>query len=176
MARSDPTLPDANARRNRGFEAASKLVAGHLKGPMKKRGFAEAKLLTRWPEVAGPEIAAIARPVALKHGAGQGLGGTLVLLTLGANAPVLEMKKAEIIERVNACYGYRAVARVQITQTAPVGFAEAQAAFAGKPAAKPQPDARAVAQADKAIARVGDEKLRTALGRLARGVLTETKS
>jgi hypothetical protein len=75
---------------------------------------------------------------------GRGFGGTLVLLTTGAHAPVLEMRGTEIVERVNACYGYRAVSRVQVTQTAPTGFAEGQVAFRtaqGQNAGHPTPSA-----------------------------------
>ncbi|MBF9035188.1 DUF721 domain-containing protein [Rhodobacterales bacterium HKCCE2091] len=166
-----PTSNKPEARRGRGFEPASKLVAGHLRGPMTRRGFAEAKLLTRWSEIAGPELAAIAAPVALKHG--RGMGGTLILLATGSNAPILQMRQAEVIERVNACYGYRAVSRISITQTAPRGFSEGQAEFAAKPGAtrKPDPDPAAMAEAETGLARIGDDRLREALGRLARNVL-----
>ncbi|MEM9756232.1 MAG: DUF721 domain-containing protein [Pseudomonadota bacterium] len=153
-------------RRRRGFEPASRLVATHLKGPMAKRGFAEAKLLVRWPEIVGADIAAMAKPVSLRHGRGVGLGGTLVLLTTGARAPVLAMRQDEIIARVNACYGYRAVARISITQTAPQGFAEGQAAFAGKPAKEPEP-LRLSDDVKARIDQVKDDRLRAALAGLA---------
>jgi hypothetical protein len=122
-------IPDQ--RRRRGFERASTLVKGQLKAPAEKRGFAEARLLTHWEDVVGAEIAAIALPLRITYG--RGFGGTLVLLTTGAQAPVLEMRGTEIVERVNACYGYRAVSRVQVTQTAPTGFAEGQVAFRTAP-------------------------------------------
>lgn len=167
------TLPQAPKRRKRGFEPASRLVAEHLRGPATKRGFAEMKLLARWPEVAGPEIAGMAQPVSLKYGGKQGLGGTLVLLTTGAQAPVLQMHEEEIIARTNACYGYRAVSRIHITQTAPTGFAEGQATFAGpKPAKRaPQPDPRRMAEAKGEIDQIENTRLKNALGRLAVQVL-----
>jgi hypothetical protein len=112
----------------RGFERASTPGERAAEGPRGKRGFAEARLLTHWEDVVGAEIAAIALPLRITYG--RGFGGTLVLLTTGAQAPVLEMRGTEIVERVNACYGYRAVSRVQVTQTAPTGFAEGQVAFA----------------------------------------------
>ncbi|MEM9318090.1 MAG: DciA family protein [Pseudomonadota bacterium] len=167
-----PTVSEHHPRRKRGFEAASKLVAAHLRGPATKRGFAEAKLLSRWAEIAGAEIAAIATPLTLRYGGKQGLGGTLVLLARGADAPVLQMRQPEIVARVNACYGYRAVSRVQITQSSGAGFAEEQAGFAGK-AAEPQPapDPAAMAEAQAEIAAVRDDRLRDALDRLAGHVL-----
>src|SRR6056297_246690 len=124
-SRQDSMTPEA--RRRRGFERASTLVKGQMKAPAEKRGFAEARLLSHWGDVVGAEIASIAVPIRITYG--RGFGGTLVLLTTGANAPVLEMRGAEIVDRVNACYGYRAIARVQVTQTAPTGFAEGRVAF-----------------------------------------------
>lgn len=170
-----PDVTPSATRRKRGFEAAAKLVAADLRGPFEKRGFAEARLLTHWEEIVGEEIAQIAMPVKISHG--RGMGGTLVLLTTGANAPVLDMQKARICDRVNACYGYRAVSRVQITQTAPTGFAEGRVAFGAAPAKPaPEPDPDALNTARKAMSNVENPELKQALERLARNVLSKRKS
>jgi hypothetical protein len=162
-------------RRKRGFERAASLVSGDLRGPAEKRGFAEARLLTHWAEIVGSDIAEIALPVRISHG--RGFGGTLVLLTTGANAPILEMQRETVVERVNACYGYRAVSRVQVTQTAPTGFAEGQVAFAARPAApKPAPDPARLRQATEGLGEIEDEGLRNALAALARNVLTNKRN
>lgn len=172
MSRKEvPAKPDQPRRRKRGFETAGALLAGALKAPAEKRGFGEAKVLTHWPEIVGEDIAAIARPIKITWG--RGFGGTLVLLTTGSNAPVLEMQKDRIAERVNATYGYRAVAHVHITQTAPTGFAEGQVAFrAPAPKAPPPPDPLRLARAMEAVDDVTDVRLKEALARLARNVLT----
>jgi hypothetical protein len=103
----------------------------------------------------------------------EGLGATLTLLVPGPQAPMVEMQKERIRERVNACYGYRAIARVRITQTAAAGFAEAQAAFRGAlptaPAAGPTPEV--AAKAADVAAGVEDTELRLALAALAANVL-----
>ena len=165
---SDPAPP---RRRKRGFETAGALLAGALKAPAERRGFGEAKLLTHWPEIVGEDIAAIARPVKITWG--RGFGGTLVLLTTGSHAPLLEMQKDRIAERVNASYGYRAVAHVHITQTAPSGFAEGQVAFrAAAPKAPPPPDPARLARAMEGMEGIEDTRLKEALARLARNVLT----
>ena len=39
------------------------------------------------------------------------------------------MQKVQLRERVNAVYGYNAIARIRITQTAAAGFSEGQADF-----------------------------------------------
>ncbi len=162
---------DAPKRRKRGFEPAGALLASDLKGPAEKRGFADAKLLTHWAEIVGPDVAKIALPVKISHG--RGFGGTLVLLTTGGNAPVLDMQKDQIVEKVNACYGYRAVSRVHITQTAPMGFADGQVAFTPKPTTPRAPDPAKLARAMAGVDHIEDAGLRDALTKLARNVSTK---
>jgi hypothetical protein len=159
-----------DTRRRRGFERASSLVAAHLRAPAEKRGFAEARLLTHWADIVGAEIAEVAVPLRISYG--RGFGGTLVLLTTGANAPVLEMRGSEIVEKVNACYGYRAVVRIQVTQTAPTGFSEGRVAFGHKPPppAK-EPDPARLAAATEGLDGIENEGLRAALEALARKVV-----
>ncbi|MEM1274240.1 MAG: DciA family protein [Pseudomonadota bacterium] len=170
MSPRDPTLPERTRRRNRGFEPASRLMAGLMKGPATKRGFAETKLLTRWHEIVGADIAEMASPVTLRYGGKQGLGGTLVVLTNGASAPLVQMREAEIVASVNACYGYRAVSRVHITQTTPTGFAEdRQTTFTPKVRPTAAPEVRAAAS--RGIDEIADDRLRNALTRLAGHVL-----
>lgn len=172
-------------RRSRGFEAAGVLVGSRIRQAGAARGFALTRLLTRWEEIAGTDIAGIAQPVDIRHGQGRGrktesgsddarLGATLTLLTSGANAPLVEMQKPQILEKVNACYGYRAISRIRITQTAATGFAEAQARFAGAPARPPAPqsapDAAAQRDAPTLADGITDTGLRDALARLEQNI------
>ncbi len=104
-----------------------------------------------------------------------GIGATLTLLTTGANAPFVEMAKEALRARVNAVYGYNAVTRISITQTAPQGFAEAQAIFAGRPprpAAPPPPDPAVSAEAQATAEGVRDPGLREALEAMGRTILS----
>ncbi len=170
-----PTPTDPPVRRKRGFEAAGALLAGTLKAPAEKRGFAEARILTHWVEIVGTETAAIARPVKITWA--RGFGGTLIVLTTGGHAPVLEMQKDRILERVNAAYGYRAVAHVHITQTAPSGFADGRVAFRPAPSdPAPAPDPARLARALTGVDDIADPGLKDALALLARNVLTPRKS
>ncbi|MFY9244396.1 DUF721 domain-containing protein [Roseicyclus sp.] len=172
MPRKSKISPaDPPMRRKRGFETAGALLSATLKAPAEQRGFGEAKLLTHWPEIVGSEIAAIARPVRISWS--RGFGGTLVLLTTGGHAPVLEMQKERILAQVNATYGYRAIAHVHITQTAPTGFADGQVAFRpAPPKAPPPPDPVTLSRAMATVDQVADDGLKQALARLARNVLT----
>lgn len=168
----DTAVTEPPPRRKRGFETAGVLLQATLKAPAAQRGFGEAKLLTHWAEIVGEDIATIARPVKITWG--RSFGGTLVLLTTGGHAPVLEMQKERILAQVNATYGYRAVAHIQITQTAPTGFADGQVAFRpAPPKAVATPDPVRLSQVMDKVAEVTDEGLKHALARLARNVLTQ---
>ncbi|MEZ5799026.1 MAG: DciA family protein [Paracoccaceae bacterium] len=174
MRRSTPPLsPD---RRLRGFEPAFGLMSRQLRSAGESRGFAVAKLLTHWEEVAGPELAAVTRPVKVGYGR-EGMGASLTLLVQGAHAPVVEMQKDRLRERVNAVYGYNAISRILLTQTAPVGFAEGQAQFAPAPAAPAAAaDPAVLARASETARDVADDGLRAALERLAQNILTRRKA
>ena len=76
------------------------------------------KLLVNWADIIGNEIAKIAKPVKVNYGR-DGIGAGLVLLTNGANAPIVQAQSKQIIDRVNEVYGYNAISRVRITQTDP---------------------------------------------------------
>lgn len=168
-SRARKRSPSADAppkRRMRGFEAAATLVAPELRKTAEKRGFAVARLLTDWPEIVGPETAAHTRPVKVSHG--RDFGATLTLLTDGAHAPLVQMQLPRLRERVNAVYGFNAIARIVLTQTAAQGFAEGQAQFRPPPPAKPSlPPPEAVAAADAVAARFNDPRLAESMRRLA---------
>lgn len=139
------------------------------------RGFAVTRLLTHWAEIVGEATAGIATPVNVSYGKG-GMGATLTVLTTGAQAPMLEMQKEQIREKVNACYGYRAISRVRITQTAPTGFHEGRAAFAPASARPKGPDAESQAVAADLSRTIQSDDLRTALAALGANVISKRKS
>lgn len=168
-----PAKAKRPARRKRGFERTSSLLTTRIREAGEARGFAVTRLLTHWEEIAGKDTARIARPVKVSYGRDGGFGATLVLLTTGANAPILEMQKDKIRERVNGVYGYAAISRIRITQTAPTGFAEGQAQFSRPPKPAPKaPDPALRARAAETTAGVGDPDLRAALEKLAQNVLS----
>jgi hypothetical protein len=159
----------------RGFEPAFGLMTREVRSAGESRGFAVTRLLTHWEEVAGPDLAAVTRPVKVGYGR-EGMGASLTLLVQGASAPVVEMQKERLRERVNAVYGYNAISRILLTQTAPVGFAEGQAQFAPAPAKVAEPDPAVVAKAHETAEGVADDGLRAALERLAENILTRRKA
>jgi len=157
-----------------GFKKTSSLLNDRIRRAGEGRGFAVSRVLTHWAEIAGRDLAAMARPVRISYGKG-GFGASLTVLTTGAQAPLLEMQKETLRERVNAAYGYNAISRIHITQTAPDGFAEGQVAFSPAPPSArhtQEPDTTAPVEGTEQIA---DSGLRQALERLGRNVLSKPK-
>jgi hypothetical protein len=131
-----------------------------------KFGFSTATLITDWTSIAGAELARYAIPERLKWPRGPAggdetedgdgrPGATLILRVDPARALDVEYKSRQIVQRINAYFGYRAVESLRLVQ-APLPDA---------PPAKPLPHpANAAPQAS------GDP-LHAALARLERGVL-----
>jgi hypothetical protein len=107
------------------------------------RGFATTALLSEWPAIVGAELAQFTMPdkvVWPKHRDGaepdspakghRVEGAILVLRVEGPRAIEVQHRSGPILERVNAYFGYRAVAEMRILQ-APV------ARKAARPAAPP---------------------------------------
>lgn len=159
----------------KGFRQTSSLLQSRIRSASESRGFAQSRLLTHWEEIAGADAAAISRPVEVSYGRG-GMGATLTLLTTGANAPVMEMQKEQLRTRVNAVYGYNAIARIRVTQTAANGFAEGQVDFTHRRQdSEPKVVDPSVREAALATASpVEDEGLRAALTRLGENILNRT--
>ena len=154
----------------RGFSRAATLMQTRIRKASEDRGFAVSRLLTHWAEVVGQATASVATPVGVSYGKG-GIGATLTVLTTGAQAPMLEMQKEQIREKVNACYGYSAISRVRITQTAPTGFADGRVAFTPAPKPKKTPS-DAVQSAAKTLSEgIESDELRRALSALGANVL-----
>ena len=164
----------SSRRMQRGFVQTGGILGSQIRKTSEKRGFAESRLLTHWAEIAGEAVAKIARPVKVAYNR-QGMGATLTLLCTGANAPILQMQLTQIVERVNACYGYAAISRIQITQTAPSGFAEPATEFEHAPQNIPLTSAEQE-NLKTTVADVTDDGLRQALANLGEKILTKPKN
>ncbi|HEY5830321.1 MAG TPA: DciA family protein [Hyphomicrobiaceae bacterium] len=173
MAGDDGTgrAKDKPGRIGRGFVRAGGLIDGPMRTAAARRGFAQARLRALWPEIAGPEFAAICAPLKLARARGPA-GGLLTVAVAGPHAPQLQMLLPLLRERVNAALGPGAVGRIQLTQ-AGRGFAEAPAAFKTPAHVRPEVDLGPVADE---LSSIGDADLRDALETLARNVLSRSRT
>ena len=130
-----------------------------------RQGFASGDIVTHWPEVVGPEIAAHAEPVKLQWPRGDAETpepATLVLRVEGPAAIEIQHLSGVIIERVNRFFGWRAVGRIAIRQ--------APLARRAKSATAARPDPEAIARVAESLPGIADDGLRQALGRLGAAV------
>jgi len=131
-----------------------------------KQGFAARELVTRWAEIAGPEIAAHAEPIRMQwprpvEGQPQ-QSATLVLRVEGPMALEIQHSSDVILQRVNRFFGWSAVGRLALRQ-APLSRQQRRA--------PPRPvDPKAVAEVAKTLSSVEDEELRAALARLGAAI------
>ncbi|TNE61617.1 MAG: DUF721 domain-containing protein [Alphaproteobacteria bacterium] len=116
---------------------ASAAVGKLLAGTMRKRGFLQAEVITRWADIVGVELAGSTVPVKLVFPRGERMGATLVVRTESAFAPLLSHKAPRIIEKTNAFFGYGAVAKMSVVQ-GPLPRKIVRAQMAKQPLAAPE--------------------------------------
>jgi hypothetical protein len=131
-----------------------------------RQGFAARELVTRWPEIAGNDIAAHAEPLKMQwprpvEGQPQE-PATLVLRVEGPMALEIQHRSDVILERVNRFFGWHAVGRIALRQ-APLSRRDA------RPAPRP-PDPATVKKVADTLSAVEDEALKEALARLGAAI------
>ena len=131
-----------------------------------KQGFAARELVTRWAEIAGPEIAAHSEPLKIQwprpvQGQPQE-PATLVLRVEGPMALEIQHSSDVILQRVNRFFGWSAVGRLALRQ-APLSRRD-------RPRRPRPPEAKEVAEVEKTLSSVEDEELRAALARLGAAI------
>jgi hypothetical protein len=151
-------------RRNR-FVALGDCASGIGDRAIRKRGFAEPRIVAEWERIVGPDLAKLTRPARLA----ERTGALVIKVGDGATAMRLQHMTIQITERVNSYFGFRAVNRVQILQ-----------GVIPKPRRAPPPKAvpRALSEAetaeiDQATDAVPDDALKSALRRLGRAIVAE---
>ena len=131
-----------------------------------KQGFAARELVTRWADIAGPEIAAHSQPLKMQwprpvEGQPQE-PATLILRVEGPAALEIQHSSDVILQRVNRFFGWSAVGRLALRQ--------APLSRRAGPKASRAPDPADVADLVKTLSSVEDEELRTALARLGAAI------
>lgn len=162
-----PMPPDQRVVKGVFAKAVGSFVPKLAAKAFERYGFHSAEIMTAWPRVAGADIAAYTAPERIKwprgggepDGTGASGGATLVLRVEPARALDVEYRSAEIIDRINRYFGYRAVATLKLVQAPLLHPAATKAhAAAGRDAslaADPAP-----------VAPQLDDSLRTALEHL----------
>lgn len=154
-------------------------VPGLTRPAFERYGFSAAALITDWATIVGADFARYTTPERLKwpkrvDWSGEDVseaergrpGATLILAVHAGRALDIEYRAAQLIERINAYFGYRAVAAMRIIQVSPGKTAAIEQRPQGTmspPAGAPKPR--------QELAQIAQPTLRAALERMAEGLV-----
>jgi hypothetical protein len=131
-----------------------------------KQGFAARELVTRWADIAGPEVAAHSEPLKIQWPrpveGQQQEPATLVLRVEGPMALEIQHASDVILQRVNRFFGWSAVGRLALRQ--------APLSRRNQPKGSRAPDATSIAKVEETLSSVEDPDLRAALARLGASI------
>jgi hypothetical protein len=172
------TKQAANAARSKRARSVSDLLPLAGGAAFRRFGFVQSSIVSRWREIVGLRYAAVSSPESIRFPVGKKKEGVLTLVVEGAHAPMMQHVAPAIVERVNAFFGYPAVARVAFRQGI-VQAARAKARRApqslGPFGTAPSPGQADVlseipAELGDSLREVADPELRACLESLARGL------
>ena len=125
-----------------------------------ERGFAISRLISHWHDIVG-DTAAWCRPADIHFPRDSRNNGTLKLQITSGRGPQAQAMSAQIIDQVNAAFGYQAVGRITLVQNLPPSRPET---LPKKPATiSDAPDVWAL---DEKLKHIKSPELRAALRRL----------
>ena len=125
-----------------------------------ERGFAISRLISHWQDIVG-DTAAWCQPADIHFPRSSSNDGTLKLQITSGRGPQAQAMSAQIIDQVNAAFGYQAVGRITLVQNLPPSCPET-------PPKKPATisDAPDVWTLDEKLKHIKSPELRAALRRL----------
>ena len=107
---------DTASRKRTGQRQLADVARKLLTPALRRQGFAQHEIVTRWPTIVGGLLAAKSLPERLRFNGTERRGGTLFVRVESAFALEFQHLTPQILERVNTYYGYRAVEKVVIRQ------------------------------------------------------------
>ncbi len=166
--------PDAPRRRpNSRPRTLSTVLPRAATDILRRRGFAQTAIVTRWPEIVGPRLAAECAPERLVFARDESRGATLHIRTAGALALELQHLAPVVIERINVFFGFGAVARIALSQgPLPKSALPKRRARPAPPRPLEPQETQAL---EAAVAPARDPDLRQALANLGRTVMGSPK-
>ena len=125
-----------------------------------ERGFAISRLISHWHDIVG-DTAAWCRPTDIHFPRGSRNNGTLKLQITSGRGPQAQAMSAQIVDQVNAAFGYQAVGRITLVQNLPPSTPKT-------PPKKPATisDAPDIWTLDEKLKHIKSPELRAALRRL----------
>ena len=153
-------------RNPRQAKPLSSLIGKITAKSFESRGLVAAGIATEWPAIVGEAVAASSWPERL------GRDGTLRVCVSGPVAVELQHLEPQILERIAAFYGYRAVTRIAYVNRSP---ASQPARDSGR-RTSPNIDSESAARVENAVDSTRDHRLKSALAALGRAVLARSQT
>lgn len=156
-------------RKAYGLRSLGETVAELTRPIVGRRGFARGALIGDWVSIVGERLAASSLPERIAYAAKRSSEGTLHLrVATGGLAMELQHFEPILVERINAYFGYPAVARVKLIQ--------GPLPTVARPRSPPPPRPRTLTVGQSSaleaqLADIADPDLRQALAELGRAVL-----
>ena len=147
------------------MRALAASLPGATRRAFGRRGLAEAGQIAQWPEIVGPELAALCVPRRLRFARrDRREDGVLTLRVASGHALALQHMEPLILARISSHLGYLAVTRLRLEQ-GPLPPAPPPA----KPRRRIPPEA--LASLDERLDSLGDPALAAAFRRLGKALL-----
>jgi hypothetical protein len=156
-------------RTGHGPRRFSDLARPLLSPALRRQGFAQQEIVTRWSDVVGAMLAARSMPERLKFPQGERVDGTLFIRVESSFALEFQHLTPQILDRVNTFYGYRAVSKLVMKQ-GPLPRAKVRIAAPDKPLT-----AEIEAGLRDSLESMKSGPLKDALTRLGRRLLADEK-
>lgn len=119
MSTKQNIISESSERRTHDLQSVSSMLMPLAKKILGKRGFVEVDILTNWDHIVGEELAAFVQPQSIDFRRGEKTNGVLkVAVPGGAFALELQHRENSVIQKINAYFGYAAVASLKIIQNA----------------------------------------------------------
>ena len=151
-------------RKARQAQPLATLIGGIAAKSFESRGLAAAEITAQWPAIVGEAVAASSWPERL------GRDGTLRVCVSGPVAVELQHLEPQILERIAAYYGYRAVTRI-----AYVNRAAPPQTPGRERRTPPNFDSESAARVENTVDSTRDGRLKSALSALGRAVLANSQ-
>ena len=171
MSEKPPSEPSRETSsieiKRRGPQAFAGDAGTLIKHHLASHGFADADMVTRWPAIAGAQLAARCLPQRLSSSKSED-GGTLTLLADDRAALELQHQTPQLISKINTYFGRPVVKKIKVI----VG--DIPQPFVPVPPPRPLTSAEEHALTES-TATIEDPDLKAALRRLGRHALTKKR-
>jgi len=168
MTKKAPPKPKGihpSSVRRRKMQSLSQTIGKLTKSMLGRQGFTQGAIITQWPDIVGAAMARHTVPEKISFSRDGVSHGTLLLrCESGALATELQHQSPQILDRINAFFGYQAVTQIKLIQ-APV-------AASRKPQNEPQRalNAAEAQSLSETIAPLKDEDLRKAFEKMGTSI------